>query len=257
MSDAAADASSTRPDHADRGTPDSEASLAKRLEEVWAEAARTGSRMPGEPSLAARLQSSRPAVREALIRLEERGYIHRRKGADTAVNPSLLDIPARFDRRLDKFELIAAMGRTPTIEVLDVEQSPITPSEAEQHELPVDTSVLRIAKRWRADGQPVLLAADVVPIRAEVDPFSVEPSLPLVEQAEVLAGERVEWEIVWPRADALSAEAAAATGRPAGEPVLALDVAGVAPSGGICYWTSELHLRDAFRYAMVRQAEWR
>lgn len=59
------------------------------------------------------------------------------------------------------------------------------------------------------------------------------------------------------RTDALSAEAASATGRATGEPVLALDVSGVAPSGAVCHWTSELHLKDAFRYAMVRRAEWR
>jgi GntR family transcriptional regulator len=238
-------------------TPSTPLSLAARLEKVWADAARSGARMPGEPALAAALQSSRPAVREALVRLEERGYIHRRKGADTAVNASLLDIPARFDRRLEKSDLIAAMGHQPTIDVLAVDTSPLTAAEADEYAVPPGIPVLRITKRWSADGRPVLLAHDAVPITTSTDPDSVDPAIPLVDQAIALTGERVEWEVVWPRADALNETAAAATGRAVGEPVLALDASGVSPRGTVCYWTAELHLKDAFRYAMVRRAEWR
>ncbi|NGZ99916.1 winged helix-turn-helix transcriptional regulator [Nocardioides sp. W3-2-3] len=81
-----------------------EPSLDDRLHQVWLDAARHGTTMPSEPSLAASLATSRPAVREALVRLEERGYIHRRKGAGTVVNTSLLNIPARFDQRIDTSE---------------------------------------------------------------------------------------------------------------------------------------------------------
>jgi GntR family transcriptional regulator len=238
-------------------SPSHPLSLAARLEEVWFDAARSGARMPGEPALAAALHSSRPAVREALVRLEERGYIHRRKGADTAVNASLLDIPARFDQRLEKSDLIAAMGHQPTIDVLAVDISPLTAAEADEYAVEPGTPVLRITKRWSADGRPVLLARDAVPITTDVDPKAVDPATPLVDQAVALTGERAEWEVVWPRADALDGPAAAHTGRTAGEPVLALDVSGVSPRGTVCYWTAELHLKDAFRYAMVRRAEWR
>lgn len=234
-----------------------EESLAQRLEQVWADAARAGRRMPGEPALAAALHSSRPAVREALVRLEERGYIHRRKGADTSVNASLLDIPARFDRRLEKSDLIAAMGRTAAVDVLAVATSPITPEEAEEYALGPDVNVHRVTKMWSADGQPVLLARDAVPMLTGASASAVDPATPVVDQAVQLAGERAEWEVVWPRADALDDEAARRTGRTHGEPVLALDVSGVGASGGVCYWTAELHLKDAFRYAMVRRAEWR
>ncbi len=251
--------------------------LEEQLRDIWGEAARQGGTMPSEPALAATLSSSRPAVREALIRLEERGYIHRRKGADTAVNTSLLDIPARFDRRIDKADLIAAMGRTPSVDVLATEIAPITLDEAQEYQIAPGTPVLRVTKMWSADGMPVLLARDSVPVSrrvdtakvdaakvdaaavdpAAVDPAAVDPAEPMVELAITLTGERVEWEIVWPRADALDDADAAAVGRPAGEPVLALDVTGVTRTGEICYWTSEFHLRGAFRYAMVRRADWR
>src|SRR5690554_3658678 len=85
-------------------------SLDRRLTSIWQAAAVRGDRMPGEPKLANALSSSRPSIREALIRLEERGYIRRRQGADTIVNTSLLGIPSRFDERVEVSEMIRAMG---------------------------------------------------------------------------------------------------------------------------------------------------
>lgn len=231
-----------------------EPSLDDRLHQVWLDAARHRTTMPSEPSLAASLATSRPAVREALVRLEERGYIHRRKGAGTVVNASLLDIPARFDARIDTSELISSMGHTPRLDVLAVERSPITLEEAQQHELAPGTTVLRVHKRWSADDRPVTLARDVVPVLGP--DTEVDPTRPMVEVALALTGERVGWEVVRPGADALSAEDAALADRPPGEPALTLDVTGVGLAGRVVYWTAEIHLRGAFRYAMVRRADW-
>ena len=237
--------------------PSGHGTLDQRLRDVWTDAARSGRTMPSEPALASALATSRPAIREALVRLEERGYIHRRKGADTVVNPTLLDIPARFDRRLDKAELIAAMGHTPTVTVIDVATSTVTLDEAQQHELAPGTAVLRVTKVWSADDVPVLLARDAIPSARDADPSTVDPAEPMVDLAEALMGERVEWEVVRPGATALDATDAAAVRRPTGEAVLALDITGIGRSGAVCYWTSELHVQGTFRYAMVRSAEWR
>jgi GntR family transcriptional regulator len=233
------------------------ASLDARLRAIWTEAARHGATMPSEPTLAETLATSRPAVREALVRLEERGYIHRRKGADTTVNPALLDIPARLDRRIDTADLIAAMGRTPSVQVLEATATTVTRDEAENHAITPGTTVFRVTKVWSADGVPVLLARDSVPVSRGADAGSVDPALPMVDVAVALNGGRSEWEVVWPGAAALDAVDAAAVGRAPGLPVLALDVTGVDRRGGVCYWTNELHLPGAFRYAMVRRATWR
>ncbi len=232
-------------------------SLEERLEEVWADAARSGRHLPGEPTLATTLSSSRPAVREALIRLEERGYIHRRKGADTAVNSSLLGVPARFDQRLEASALIAAMGCTPRLDILDVSTSRILIEEATEHDLPPSTEVYRVTKRWSADDVPVLFARDAVPVTTRADPAAFDPTMAMVDLAETLMGERAGWEMVWPAAEALDAGTAEAVGLTEGDPALALDISGLSPRGSVCYWTRELHLRGFFRYAMVRRAEWR
>lgn len=236
--------------------------LHRRLEDLWTEAARAGQNLPGEPTLSMRLDSSRPAVREALIRLEERGYIHRRKGADTVVNTSLLGVPARFDERLDASTLIAAMGCTPKVDVLAASTSRISVEEATEHDLLPSTQVYRVTKRWSADGVPVLLAHDSVPLTRPIDPDTIDPdtldpTTSMVDLAEELMGERVGWEMVWPAAEALDEESAGTVGLATGEPALGLAITGVSPRGSVCYWTNELHLRGFFRYAMVRRAAWR
>lgn len=232
-------------------------SLEERLEELWVDAARNGRHLPGEPKLASALSSSRPAVREALIRLEERGYIHRRQGADTTVNTSLLGIPARFDQRLEASALIAAMGCTPRVDVLETSSSRITIDEATEHDLPPSTDVYRVTKRWCADDVPVMVAHDSVPLTQRIDPAAFDPKMAMVDLAEHLMGERAGWEMVWPTAESLNAETAESADLPTGDPALALDISGVSSRGSVCYWTRELHLRGFFRYAMVRRADWR
>lgn len=231
--------------------------LDERLEKVWADAARKGTHLPGEPLLASALSSSRPALREALVRLEERGYIHRRKGADTTVNTSLLGIPARFDQRMETSALITAMGCLPRLDVLDVSQTRITIEEATEHDLPPSTEVYRVVKRWSADDVPVMLARDAVPMTKRVEPEAFDPQTTIVDLAETFMGERAGWEIVWPAAEVLDSPVAQLVDLPSGDPALALDISGVSPGGSVCYWTKELHLRGFFRYAMVRRADWR
>ncbi len=228
----------------------------RRLQRLWADAAQRGGPMPGETALASALDISRPAVREALVRLEERGFIHRRKGAETTVNSSLLGIPARFEQRLDSAELIAAMGREPSVEVVSVEVGEVTLEEADAYDLSPRRSVLRTTKVWSADGEPVLVARDVVPILTTVDPGGLDPATPMPELARALAGEQVGWELVWPGADGLSAVDAGLSGRPEGEAAMTLEATGISRTGTVCYWTREVHVRGAFRYAMVRRADW-
>lgn len=232
-------------------------SLEERLARLWETAAREGRTLPGEPTLAHALSMSRPAVREALIRLEERGYIHRRQGADTVVNTSLLGIPARFDQRVEMSQMIRAMGCTPSVEVLDVSTTTITSEEAAEHDLAPATSVRRVTKRWAADEVPVLLAHDSVPLpKAGGDDAEDDPLLPLVDLARRLTGERAGWEVVHPSAGLLDTRTAAWTDLAEGDPALFLDISGISWRGQVCYWTRELHLRNFFRYALVRRAEW-
>jgi GntR family transcriptional regulator len=135
-----------------------ERNLAERLLEIWLEAANSGEFLPSEPSLAGSLSASRPAVREALVRLEERGLIRRRHGADTVVNPAALDIRARFDEQVEQADLIRAMGREASLEVLEVKVIRLNKVDAEMFEVASGTTALQTTKRWRADGVAVMRA---------------------------------------------------------------------------------------------------
>jgi GntR family transcriptional regulator len=73
--------------------------LADRLRAIWRDAADEGTGLPGESVLAELLGVSRPALREALVRLTAEGLIDRRKGAGTVVNPAALEMPIRLDRQ--------------------------------------------------------------------------------------------------------------------------------------------------------------
>lgn len=223
--------------------------LDDRLAAVWRRAAERGDPMPGESSLAADLDSSRPAVREALVRLEERGYVRRRKGADTVVNASLLDIPARFDRQVDKVELIEATGRRAEVEVLAHDVSPVTIEESTRFRIAPGTDVLRVRKLWRADGAAVMLAEDCVPIRTATAP---DPARSVFESAREVGGEHPEWELAWPSADAAAGADAHDLGLPVGAAVLVVELSGVGRSGAVAYWSHERHVPGALRYAVVR-----
>lgn len=233
-------------------TTDVESGLDQRLWQLWLRAARGRGVLPAEPVLAKSLATSRPAVREALVRLEERGYIHRRRGTDTVVNGAALDIPARFDSRMDKAELIAAMGHTPDVRVCEHRIERVSIAEATEFGLAPATMVLRLMKVWTADGTPAMLARDNVPLRKRSDPAESDFPRSVFELAPLLAGEPVEWEIVWPDAENLSEADAQALGRPVGEAALSVAVSGLGRSGQVVYWADELHVRQAFRYAMVR-----
>ncbi|MBO9523427.1 MAG: GntR family transcriptional regulator [Nocardioidaceae bacterium] len=234
---------------ADDGRPPS---LASRLEELWQRAAAAGEVMPGEPALAQALTASRPALREALVRLEERGYITRRQGADTAINRAMLDIPARLDEKVENGSLINAMGKESRVELLELRWDVATPEEVVEFGVDEGQEVLRTKKIWHADDTPVILAHDTIPLRAsKLDKSTVDARMSVFELCELLGNPRADWETVWLGAAVLGEDAALMQGSP-GDPVLSLDVTGITRSGGAGYWAAERHRSEAFRYAMIR-----
>lgn len=152
--------------------------------------------------------------------------------------------------------MIRAMGSEPAVEVLDSEVSQITIEEAKEFDLTPSTRVLRIRKRWTADGVPVLLAADSIPLPKTADEVAVDFETPLSQIVELVGGESADWEVVWPLAELLDEQNAEWAGLSVADPILGLEVSGVTWSGEVCYWTKERHLRNFFRYAMVRRADW-
>ncbi|MCX4091726.1 GntR family transcriptional regulator [Nocardia sp. alder85J] len=225
--------------------------LWSRLHEIWLESARAGAPMPGEPTLAARLDASRPAIREALVRLEERGYIHRRQGADTLVNRRMLEVSARIDEQIDRAELIASTGRRASMTVVDNTIGTPTAAESQRYEVADDRPLLRVTKLWCADDVPVILAHDAV-LLAEPISEEIDGGVPIFDIARRWGSGAPEWEIVHPAAVAAPDTDAALLGIEPGRPALALTVVGVGSRGDTAYWASELHATEAFQHTLIR-----
>lgn len=207
--------------------------------------------MPAEPALAERLAVSRPAVREALVRLEERGYIRRRQGADTTINRRMLDVSARIDEQIDRSELIASTGRRASMMLVENRFDSPSPEEVVQYEVAADARVLRTTKVWYADGGPVIRANDSI-VLPDSAPVEIDATRPVFDIAAQFGLGNTEWEIVYPSASAVSARDATLLDMPEGKPALTMEVVGVNRAGATAYWASELHATNAFQHTMIR-----
>lgn len=229
------------------------APLQVRLRDLWQDVAERGEVMPGEAAIAVRLGVSRPALREALARMETEGLIRRRKGAGTIVNRDALDVTARFDQQVEFADLLRRTGYEPTLEVLESGAVKVGGDDARVLGVPPGTVALRTVKRWRADGVAVMAAVDVIPVRAgAADPDSLDPGIGLFALVAVCGGGRVEWEHAWPGAETLRPPVQDWLDRPPADAVLTLDLVGMAADGRRCYRALEYHVPGAVRFGFIR-----
>jgi len=234
---------------AEKRAPDQDA-LIDRILQLWRADAGT---LPSEPRLAELTGASRNSVREALIRLEERGYVHRAQGARTVPNRRLPDVGRRIDTQLDHSTSIGGAGYAPMLELV---ASGVVTLEADDparyDDLPDGTAVLRTLKMWRVDGAPYALAEDLVPLAVEAD---LDPRRPVFELAEQANGVRVAWETMWVEAIGLDAGRAELLSTVAGMPVIEMTYCGYGATDDVGYWSREVQLPApaGLRNALVRR----
>lgn len=219
---------------------------------MWREAAAGGATMPGEPALADLLGVSRPALREALVRLEAEGLIGRRKGADTVVNRAALEMPLRLDRQTPFETGLERAGYRPTVEVLESGAVRLDAAQAAALERACGSPAVRAVKRWRADDAVAMVAIDVVPVPPGVDPAAVDPSVSVFDTAATLLGEPAVWESAWPRPCAVGPPEDGWLELPTGTPVLALDLVGIGRLGARCYLATEYHVPGRVPQGFIR-----
>lgn len=232
----------------DKRAPDQDA-LIDRILHLWRADADT---LPSEPRLAELTGASRNSVREALIRLEERGYVHRTQGARTSPNRRLPGVGRRIDEQFDHSLSIRAAGYEPTLEVVAAERVALAPGDDRYDDLPDGTPVLRTRKMWRVDGAPYALAEDLVPLADEVD---LDPRRPVFDLAEAANGIRVAWETLWIDATALDAARASILDAEPGTPAIEMTYCGYGADDRIGYWSREVQLPApaGLRNALIRR----
>lgn len=228
------------------------ATLAARLRELARRAAMRGEPLPGETTLAAELGVSRPALREELARLESEGFVRRRQGAGTIVNPGAFEIRARFDQQVEFADVLRDAGYEPTVEVLEGGEMAVCAADADVLGVPVGARALRTVKRWRADGRPVMVAVDVIPAHDSAVLDGVDPALGLSRLVRTVGGTDIEWELAWPGAVVAPAAVRRWLQLASKTAVLTLDLVGVSRRGRRAYRAMEYQVPGVVQPGFVR-----
>jgi GntR family transcriptional regulator len=231
-----------------------ERSLEERIIAVARTSVDAGSSLPGEPALSRLLGVSRPALREALARLEHDGLILRRRGAGTIVNPAAFEIEVRFDQQAELADVLAGAGYAPLLEVLARSIVPMGADDAAALHVAKGEPALRTVKRWRADGRAAMVAVDVVALPSDrVDAVrTADHEIGLFELVRDVLGESVDWELAWPGALAASTVLSSWLEVPARSALMSLDLIGISRAGRRVYHAREYSVPGIVRSGFVR-----
>jgi len=139
-----------------------------------------GQRLPTEPELAARLGVGRNSLREALQSLEDSGLIVKRHGIGTFVTESRPLVQGGIERLSSLTEFIAGEGRVSRSNL--VRYAVVSANAEIRCKLGLTSAVpvAVIESVKTADGQPVAVCSDYIPVeflRQPFDPNSIQASI--------------------------------------------------------------------------------
>lgn len=146
---------------------------AQLLYEMRQGAYANASHLPRESELANIMGISRTQLRDILAVLECEGFITRRHGVGTIINRHVLQVQNRIDMEQEFLEMIHASGYTPSVTMVEPEQSPATKEEAEKLHIPAGTLLQRCKKLCTADKKPAIYCEDMFDsslLKTEVTP---------------------------------------------------------------------------------------
>jgi DNA-binding GntR family transcriptional regulator len=120
-----------------------------------------GELLENEVALAGRLGISRPTARQALRELVDKGHLVRRRGAGTHVAPARIRRPVDLTSLYDD---LTKSGKIPTTVVLEYENVPARADVAAALELPDGAEVVRLRRLRLADGEPLAVMTNYLPL---------------------------------------------------------------------------------------------
>lgn len=222
--------------------------LVGRLLDLCEEASRSGVPLASEPELAARLNVSRPTLREALATMEYSGLIRRRRRRGTTVNPMLAQPVLRLDRDVDYGDALRSAGIDFTTTVLLLDLAPEPPADLPVHQ---DLSVIRVVKAWVTGTGVVMVADTYAAIPADdVDTVGARAGDSIFDMPGI-AG-RLEWLNVNVGVALVDEREARWCGREPGTAVSELDVTALDADGRVLMTSRELHMGDGVKLGFAR-----
>ncbi len=121
----------------------------------------TGDRqMPAEVVLAQKLGVSRSTIREVLSVLAGEGWIIRRHGCGTYINPTLAQLKTPLTPMPYFWDIIAGCGKTPSIRFVDYTILEHPPQCTGHLQLPPGRDIARLKLAYCADGQICIVCYD-------------------------------------------------------------------------------------------------
>ena len=227
--------------------------LEDRVLSLWrnSDSGENSATLGGELGIAEQLGVARPALREAIARLEAMGVVYRRQGAATVVNRDALQLAGRFDEQGDFSEVIKASGASPTMHFEGCEDIELTGTDADIFDVPDGTPAVKITKRWDAGATPARVAIDTLPLHPG-DSGEIDPAESILTLAERLRGEPVTWELALPTAVSADDELAGLLTVTAGVPLLLLETIGLSVNGRRLYRSHDYHVPGVVPQGLIR-----
>lgn len=122
-----------------------------------------GGKIPSEEELSETLGISRGTLRQALSILDEEGFIVRKHGAGTFINPHVLRLRVRADLPFRLTELIENAGYQASVKILDLIKQPASPRIASSLLLKDHAEIMILTRLFYADQEPAIYIRDYFP----------------------------------------------------------------------------------------------
>ena len=121
-----------------------------------------GSKLPSERELCHEYGLSRTTVRQALLELSSKGYIKSVQGKGTYISKPPIEQELLTIYSFD--DDMRRLGKNPQTEVLDFLSTEATEKMADMFGIPVGAGVYRVIRLRSADGEPMLLETNYLPV---------------------------------------------------------------------------------------------
>lgn len=225
--------------------------LSDRILRVAERGARRGEPFPGESTLAEMFQVSRPALREALAKLEASGMIYRHQGSGTLLNEAAFELCGRFDQIGEFSDVIVASGKEAKMELIECS---VLSWDASEHGSFKNSpeKVLRAVKRWTADGIPARTTIDVVPLPAGTRSESIDGAMSVLKIVKKITGDAVQWEIAFPTAVEADDDTSRWLSVRKGSPLLMLRTIGITARGEEAFRSFDYHVPGMIPQGLIR-----